>query len=138
VKRLINHFSTAQVIHNSKFVCCVDISSFCKASSPKAPVVHSMSGPQSTLSMFISVVYNITHHNDEMMGQLTSQTYIVLGRVLSFTQSTPNIGLSENLLHVLGCPFEEILPCQPRCPPEFTKCKSRQRIEFGEDCNHGN
>jgi hypothetical protein len=46
----------AYVIQSSKFVCCVDISSICKALSSKAPVVDSRSGPQSVSSMFTSVV----------------------------------------------------------------------------------
>jgi hypothetical protein len=60
-----------------------------------------------------------------MMDQLTTQTYIVLGRVSSSTQPTPNIGVSENLLHALGCHFEDVFPCQPLYLPEFTKCNGR-------------
>jgi hypothetical protein len=55
VNRLTNHFLTAYVMQSSRFVCCVDINSICRASSPKAPVVHSRSGPQSVSSMSISV-----------------------------------------------------------------------------------
>ena len=73
-----------------------------------------------------------------MVDQLTSQTYIALGRVPSSTQSTPNIGVSENLLDSLGCPFENVFPCQPRYLLEFTLCNGRQRIEFCEHRNHGN
>ena len=76
-----NDLSTAYLIQSSILVRCVDINSICKVSSPNALVVDSRSGAQSAWSLFISRIREVKLHAGELMGPLTSQSYIVLGRV---------------------------------------------------------
>src|SRR5258708_31081083 len=102
---------TAYLIQSAKFVRCVDISSICIASSPKALVVPSSSGPQSALSLSISKIIQVMHNADGIMGRHTSQIYPVFGRVLSFTQSIPNFHVDENLLCLLRCQCLALHPC---------------------------
>ena len=108
--RWIMYFLTAYLTQSAKFVCCVDISSICIASSPKAPVVHSNNGPQSALSFSISIIHATKWNSDEMSGSLTSQIYMALGRVSIFKQSIPNFCLREHRLCMLWSLCRWLLP----------------------------
>ena len=81
VKMPANDLSTAYLIQSLILVRCVDINSISKVSSPNALVVDTRSGAQSAWSLFISKIREVKLHAGELMGPLTSQSYIVLGRV---------------------------------------------------------